>query len=142
MYARYTKDGPGVEIAGSRANRYLHSSLIALIREDAKAVDGVGVLDGDPLCGCQDWDGIYNLKIDMHESKAGRTEALVSFAVFKDVKPQDIRSLRITLAREKGAWRVFNVVDLSDPKAPFDLRKALEKEIGAAHRRHHQAVRR
>jgi hypothetical protein len=129
VYARYYRNGPGVEIAGSRANRYLHSSLIALTREDAKAVDGLGVLDGDPLCSCQDWDGIFDLKIDVHELKAGRAEASVSFALFKDAKPQDRRSLEITLAQEKGARRVFNVVDQSDPTAPFDLRKALEQEI-------------
>ena len=89
----------------------------------------MGVLDGDPLCGCQDWDGIFGLKIDVHEPKAGKAEALVSFAVFKDAKPQDVRSLLITLAQEKGAWRVYNVVDRSDTKAVFDLRDALEKEI-------------
>jgi hypothetical protein len=58
VYARYSRNGPGLEIAGPHADRYLHSSLIALIREDARAVEGVGVLDGDPICGCQDWDGI------------------------------------------------------------------------------------
>jgi len=131
IYARYSKNGPGVEIAGPRAKRYLHSSLIALLRNDARAVGPgeVGVLDGDPLCGCQDWDGIFGLKIDVHEPKAAKAEALVSFALFGDAKPQDVRSLRITLAQEKGAWRVYNVVDRSDAKAVFDLREALEKEI-------------
>ena len=131
VYALYYKNGPGVEIAGTHARRYLHSSLIALLREDARVVgpDEVGVLDGDPLCSCQDWDGIYNLKIDVHDPKAGKIEASVSFALFKDTKPQDVRSLVITLAQEKGAWRVYNVVDRSDPKVTFDLRKALEDEI-------------
>lgn len=131
IYARYPKGGSGVHFTGPRAGRYVHSSLIALLREDARAVGPgeVGVLDGDPLCGCQDWDGIYNLKIDVNVEDAGRADALVSFALFNPAKPQDRRSLEIALAQEKGAWRVFNVVDLSDPKAPFDLRKALEKEI-------------
>ena len=131
IYAQYQKNGPGVEVAGPHASRYLHSSLIALLRADARAVGPgeVGVLDGDPLCGCQDWDGIFGLKIDVHGPKAGKAEALVSFAVFKDAKPQDVRSLLITLAQEKGAWRVYDVVDRSDPKAVFDLREALDKEI-------------
>jgi hypothetical protein len=134
IYARYSKDGPGVEIAGPRAARYLHSSLIALLRKDARVVGPgeVGVLDGDPLCGCQDWDGIFELKMKVHEPKAGRAEAVVSFALFKDAKPQDMRSLVITLAQENGAWRVWDVVDRSDAKAEFDLRKALEREIRAA----------
>ena len=131
VYARYPKGGPGVDFTRPRAGRYVHSSLIALLREDARAVGPgeVGVLDGDPLCSCQDWDGIYNLKIDVNEDDAGRAEASVSFALFNPAKQQDRRSLEITLAQEKGAWRVFNVVDRSDPKAPFDLRKAMEEEI-------------
>lgn len=131
IYARYSKNGPGVKIAGPRAARYLHSSLIALLREDAKAAGPgeVGVLDGDPLCSCQDWEGIFGLQIDVHEPKADRVEASVSFALLKDAKPQDKRSLVITLAEEKSAWRVWDVVDHSDAKAVFDLRKALEDEI-------------
>ena len=89
----------------------------------------VGVLDGDPLCSCQDWDGIFDLKIDVHDGTQARAKATVSFALFKDVKPQERRSLEITLAREKTAWRVWNVVDHSDGKAVFDLREELEKEI-------------
>lgn len=131
VYTRYSKNGPGVEIAGPRAGRYLHSSLIGLLRQDARAVGPgeVGVLDGDPLCSCQDWDGIYDLKIDVHDPKDGRAEALVSFALFKDAKPQDRRSLMIALAQERGVWRVWNVVDRTDAKAVFDLRRELEKEI-------------
>lgn len=131
IYARYSKGGPGVDAGGPRAARYLHSSLITLLREDARAVGPgeVGVLDGDPLCGCQDWDGIFDLKIDVQEPRENRAEAMVSFALFKDAKPQDVRSLAITLASEKGAWRVWNVVDRSDPNAEFDLRAALKKEI-------------
>jgi len=91
----------------------------------------VGVLDGDPLCGCQDWDGIFDLKIDLHDLKANTAEASVSFALFKDAKPQDKRSLVITLAPEKRSWRVWDVLDRSDSKAEFDLRRELEKEIAS-----------
>lgn len=137
VYARYLKNGPGVEIGGAHAGQYLHSSLIALIREDARLVEGVGVLDGDPLCGCQDWDGIFDLNIDVHEPRAGRAEAHVSFALFARAKPEDMRSLVITLAQERGGWRVWNVVDRSDAKAVFDLRKELEKEIRSTRAKRH-----
>ncbi|MBS1802502.1 MAG: DUF3828 domain-containing protein [Acidobacteria bacterium] len=135
VYSRYYKNDPGVEIARPQARRYLHSSLIALLREDSRAVGPgeVGVLDGDPLCSCQDWDGIFNLKIDVREPKADRVEASVSFALSKNAKPQDRRSLMITLQLEKGAWRVWNVVDRSDAKAEFDLRSELQKEIASMH---------
>ena len=131
IYARYTKNGPGVEIGGPHAGGYLHSSLIALLRKDTRALGSgeVGVLDGDPFCSCQDWDGTYDLRIEVGEVKEDTAEALVSFALFKNAKPQDMRSLMITLAQEKGAWRVWNVVDRSDAKAVFDLRGELKKEI-------------
>lgn len=139
IYARYSKNGPGVEIAGPHAARYLHSSLIALLREDARVVgsEDIGVLDGDPLCSCQDWDGIYDLKMNMREPHAGKIEALVSFLVFKDAKPTDRRSLVITLAPEKGAWGVWNVVDRSDPKYVFDVRSELQKEIASLRTKEH-----
>jgi hypothetical protein len=133
MYARYSRNSPGVEVAGPHAARFLHTSLIALIRKDARAVGPgeVGVLDSDPLCACQDWDGIFDLRIDMRQAKADHAEALVSFSVFKNAKPQHRSSLVITLATEKGAWRVWNVVDRSDPKFNFDLRRELQKEISS-----------
>jgi len=133
IYARYHKGGPGVHVTGPSASRYLHPSLIALLREDSRLVGPgeVGVLDGDPLCGCQDWDGIFDLKIDLHDLKANTAEASVSFALFKDAKPQDKRSLVITLAPEKRSWRVWDVLDRSDSKAEFDLRRELEKEIAS-----------
>lgn len=134
-YSEFSK----VEETGPRGGRYLHSSLIALFREDLRAVgpNDVGVLDGDPFCGCQDMDGIYDLKIEVHEPNAGKAVASLSFAVFKDAKPQDRRSLVITLAQEKGAWRVWNVVDRSDAKFVFDLRRELEKEIASVRAKKH-----
>ena len=130
IYSRYHKGGSGIDVSGPRAGRYLHSSLLALLREDRRLASGeVGVLDGDPLCGCQDWDGIFNLKIEVREPQADKAEAKVSFSLFRDAKREDLRSLAITLAQEKGAWRVWNVVDHSNAPAVFDLRKELEKEI-------------
>jgi len=37
----------------------------------------------------------------------------------------------MTLASEHGAWRIWDIVDNSDPKAPFALRDELKKEIAA-----------
>jgi hypothetical protein len=62
-YKHYENGGKGVDFSGPRASLYFHSSLLALIRGDEKANGPgyVGVLDGDPVCGCQDWDGIRRL---------------------------------------------------------------------------------
>ncbi len=64
-YRLYEKGGKGVDFAGPRAGQYFHSSLVALIRDDIKAngPDNVPVVDSDPVCECQDWEGIWDLKI-------------------------------------------------------------------------------
>jgi hypothetical protein len=133
IYKRYGKGGPGVNTDGSRARLYFSSSLVSLLRADQKAVgpDEVGVLDGDPICGCQDWDAIHDLKIALTTSAPGRLKAAVSFALFgSDAKAeQSVRSLEMTLVAHAGQWRIDNIVDKSDPKAPFDLRAELVKEI-------------
>ncbi len=132
-FRTYDHGGPGVDFTGQHANQVFDSSLITLMREDQKVVgDGeVGVLDGDPICGCQDWDGIFDLKMKVRPINSDRVEAAVSFALFKQAATRDYRFITLTLSRERGNWRIYDVVDRSDPKAPFALRKELEKEIAA-----------
>jgi hypothetical protein len=129
-YAFYGKNGKGNPLT----SRYLHSSLSALMDADIKLNDGgVGVLDGDPVCGCQDWDGIWDLKIDVQVETPNRAVANVSFALNppKTRNKDSLRKLKYTLVPERGQWRIYNIVDESDPKAPFDLRKALELETAS-----------
>lgn len=130
-YRLYTKDGSGASFDGPQANRIFHSSLIALVYEDQRVVGSgyVGVMDGDPVCGCQDWDGIFNLDIDIRLLNRDRADAAVSFSLFEPPSLSDKRSLIVTLVRERGQWRIYDILDRSDPKAPFALRKALQKEI-------------
>jgi hypothetical protein len=131
VYHLYAKGGKGADWTGPKAGQYYHSSLLALIREDAKAAgpDNVPVLDADPVCSCQDLDGIFDLKIEVQPQAPDRAVAAVSFAVFKGGTKNDRRVLSITLASEKGAWRIYDILDNSDPKAPFALRAELKKDI-------------
>jgi Protein of unknown function (DUF3828) len=138
IYESYRKGGPGVDFTGPKSSRYFSSSLIALLHADQRAVgpDEVGVLDGDPLCGCQDWDAVHDLKIAITPFSADRIRASVSFALFgSDASPeQSIRSLEMTLVSQSGQWRIDDIIDESNAKAPFDLRAELEKEIrGSKH---------
>src|SRR5208337_2992845 len=84
VYQLYPKGGKGVDWTGPRASQYFHPSLIALMRADSKAAgpDNVPALDGDPICSCQDWEGIFDLKIDIQSPSPDRAEAAVSFALF------------------------------------------------------------
>jgi hypothetical protein len=133
LYRHYANHGSGLDFSGTKALKYLDPSLNALLDADVKAVgpNEVGVLDGDPICSCQDWDGIWNLKIDIQRVSPERALAAVSFALFdpKDGKKPDLRALKMTLAAQHGEWRIWDIVDNSDPKAPFALRAELKKEI-------------
>ena len=130
VYRQYENHGKGINLTGSSAGKFFHSSLISLIKKDERAVaPEVGVLDGDPICSCQDWDGIWDLKIAIEMPDSARAIAFVSFSLSKDSSASDRRSLEITLAPEKGQWRIYNVFDKTDPHAPFDLRAALTAEI-------------
>lgn len=141
LYRRYDHHGPGVDFSGAKGRNTFDASLNALMDTDAKAVgpNEVGVLDGDPICGCQDWEGIWDLKIAMQMQSESRAKAAVSFALFapktgSNIRAgagadRDLRSLEMTLVRESSGWRIDNIVDKSDPKHPFDLRAELEKEI-------------
>jgi hypothetical protein len=133
LYRQYGKGGKGVALSGPQAQRVFDASLLALIRADEKAngPDQVGVLDGDPICSCQDWDALRDLKIALDPPTAGRTVARVSFALFagKNGTPEDRRRLEITLASQQGQWRVWDVLDTSEPGYPFALRAELSKDI-------------
>jgi len=122
-------------MTGPKASQVFDSSLIALMRADLKAggPGKVPVLDGDPVCSCQDWEGIWDLKIDVQLESLERARAKVSFALFnpKDGKKPDLRVLKMTLSSQHGAWRIWDIVDNSDPKAPFALRDELNKDLAA-----------
>ena len=138
VYKLYAHHGPGIDFTGPKARGVFDPSLIALFRADQKSLgpDEVGVLDGDPICSCQDWDGIWNLKIAIQPLRDGRAKAAVSFALFAPQAgtDRDLRSLEMTLVSVGGQWRIWDILDKSDPKAPFDLRAELEKEIHSSKR--------
>ncbi len=133
LYRHYTNHGKGIDFSGPRALNYFDASLNALMDADAKAAgpNEVGVLDGDPICSCQDWEGIWDLKIDVQMLGKDEARASVTFALFapKAGANRDFRSLDMILLRTGSQWRIDNILDKSDPKAPFDLRAELEKEI-------------
>ena len=84
LYRQYDHHGPGVDFSGAKGRNVFDASLNALMDADAKAVgpNEVGVLDGDPICGCQDWEGIWDLQIALQMLGESRAKAAVSFALF------------------------------------------------------------
>lgn len=133
IYRHYESGGDGIDIGDQRANQYFAHSLLALVRADARAAGpgNVGAIDADPVCACQDWDGIWQLNIDVKMKPPGKAEADVSFSLSS---PQShttsaSRRLHIKLISEHGGWRIDDIIDLTDPKIPYALRKALLDDI-------------
>lgn len=91
----------------------------------------MGAIDADPICACQDWDGIWRLAIDVKVEAPGYAEAGVSFSLWPPQgHPNSApRKLDIKLISEHGGWKIDDIIDRTDPKTPYDLRKALVDDI-------------
>ena len=133
IYRHYEHGGKGISIDGPNADRYFASSLLALVRADAKAAgpEYVGAIDADPVCACQDWEGIWDLSIDVKGQSPNHLDADVSFSLSppQNHSKDALRRLHFKLIVERGGWKMDDITDLSDPKAPFALRKALVDDI-------------
>jgi hypothetical protein len=139
VYQHYQHGAKGIDFVGPNAALYFHSSLLALIHADVKA-SGPGevpaALDADPVCACQDWDGIWDLKIDIHLETPRRARANVSFWLWapKNRANDTMRQLAITLVPEHGAWRIYDIEDNSDSSTTFALRKLIQDDIATVGR--------
>ncbi len=133
IYSHYQNGGEGIAFDGARASQYFYSSLLELERADVKAT-GAGdapAIDYDPICGCQDWEGIWNLDIEIQVESPERVIADVSFAISdpKKTSTDATRRLEITLITERGNWRIFDILDQSDPKLTSSVRQLLQKDL-------------
>lgn len=133
IYRHYENGGNGINIGNRDADRYFSASLLALVRADVKAAgpQNVGAIDADPVCACQDWEGIWNLNIVVKVGLARHAEAAVSFSLSppRNHRNDASRRLSIRLNSERGGWKIDDIIDLTDPKAPYALRNALHDDI-------------
>ncbi len=133
VYQHYQHGAKGIDFDGPGAGLYYHSSLLSLIRADIKAngPDNVPAVDFDPVCGCQDWDGIWDLRTEIQMASPKRVLASISFALNgpKDRASDSLRKLEFTLVPERGGWRIYDILDESDPHNTFALRKLIEDDL-------------
>jgi hypothetical protein len=132
VYQHYQHGRKGIDFTGPKAGAYYHSSLVDLIRADIKANrPDIPAIDYDPVCGCQDWDGIWDLRIDLTPESAQKMVANLSFSL-RDPKyheKDELRRLKITLVAENSGWRIYDILDQSDPKTIFSMRKLLVDDL-------------
>lgn len=111
----------------ARPGRVFAAPLVAEIREDARLSRGeVGYMDADPLCQCQDPDGMRPTIREI--GRPGRSAATVH--VLLDFGGSDRRDLRLRLVRTAAGWRVADVVTADDPSMLDSLRRFNRRRSG------------
>jgi hypothetical protein len=122
LYSQYEHPSSlhGPDILGKQAASVFSPGLLALIRKEENATPpgDSGKLDFDPVCSCQDPDG---LKLtDLHVSVRGANKALATATLsFPDSAKIEVR---LSLLWTPQNWRVD---DISTKEVP-SLRKLLE----------------
>ena len=104
LYAAYQGGDP--DYLGRDARRTFAPQLLALIRRDAASAPAgeVGILDGDPICDCQDPGGLRLKRLAVRHTGPGRVRADVTLRF-----PDETRSMRLSLVAVHGRWRVADV---------------------------------
>jgi hypothetical protein len=103
--------------------------LLGAINEDSKLANGeVGYLDGDPICQCQESDGMRPAVTAVTHQGATKATVAVSIGWPHD-KP---RPIRFSLVRAAQGWRIADVSSADEPS----LLKALEDSNRKARAKH------
>jgi hypothetical protein len=106
-----------------RLDRTFAPELAAAIREDERLAKGeVDYLDGDPLCGCQDYERITATIRSLRLPSRRTASALVRVNLGID----HLRDLRLELMRTPAGWRIADVVS-SEGSLLRALRRANRK---------------
>ena len=122
LYRAYERT-PQVNYLGSRAPTIFSPRLLALIRRDEQSAKGdVGALDGDPICDCQDPDGIRLVDLDVGPAGPGRATARVQVR-FAEGRAE---AMTLDLVSVRGRWRID---DVHTPETP-SLVRLLEMGVG------------
>lgn len=114
-------------VASSRKNvhidwtKWADPSLVSLLRRSQELTprDEVPSLNGDPICGCQDWV----IPAVAVTTKPGRDGEVLGTASFSNQGTR--KTVRHRLVRAGGTWRIADIMDADTPS----LRAFLEKDI-------------
>jgi len=109
--------------------RYFAPKLLAAIKEDARLAHGeVGYVDGDPICQCQDPDGMHARIARI--TPQGANKATVQVII--DWVDSTARRVRFNLVRTAGGWRIADVSSSDEPS----LLQAIEDSNRKARAKH------
>jgi hypothetical protein len=121
LYQAYGRGDPEYLDAGAR--KVFASHLLDLIRRDkARTPAGdVGTLDWDPICSCQDTDGMKVARVDITKGSArSRAHAVVSLRFASEAE-----TVKLDLVASKGGWRIADIHTKDTPSLVALLEKSL-----------------
>jgi hypothetical protein len=129
----YHRDEKGVGFS----KKFLHSDLLAQIDADLKAAgnDDVPVAgDGDLVCDCHEWNGIWIEKLDVKMENPERASAIASFSIFSNKRKEALtRTVKYLLVPEHGQWRIYDIIYLIGGTGangkPLSLRDQIRDDI-------------
>jgi hypothetical protein len=128
LYAGYQHGEPNY-LSHRDAPRVFAPKLLALIhRDEARAKGEVGILDGDPICDCQDAGGLKLMKLDVAPAGAGHAQAKAKISL-----DGDMRDLTLDLVGDGKAWRVADVHSADTPSLVGLLEDSLRKQAKPHH---------
>jgi hypothetical protein len=103
-YQAYSRPDAPSSLDPTQERRIFSPALLADIRRDRPASGEVGKLDHDPLCDCQDPDGLKVISITVAPATHGRAVAHVRLMFNVAITP-----ITLTLVETHSGWRVDDV---------------------------------
>ncbi len=119
LYRAYAHRAP--DYLGGQRRRVFSPRLLSLIQRDRLLTPPgeVGALDGDPICDCQDPDGLTDVQVAVSGAGPGRAVARVRFRFSSEA-----RAATLDLVAVHGQWRVDDVHTKDTPSLADLLRDA------------------
>lgn len=120
LYSHYNGDATNTSFSptGDQASQWFDKEMVALMAEDSRLANGeVGALDGDPVCGCQDFGKLSaDIKIEKISAAAARANVIVTEtdAAFS-AEARKPRIFTYDLVKEGDDWRIHDIATKDMP---------------------------
>ena len=112
LYQRYTADADFSSLGKDEARIY-SASVMRLIKADQRRTPAgdQAALDADPLCQCQDEDGLKLVDMKSVAVSASKVQVVVTIKLQK--QSPALTKLRLHLIHEPNGWRVDDVLPIT-----------------------------
>jgi hypothetical protein len=130
LYSHYPSkpEGTTFDPTGKNASKVFEPGMIAAFREDSRLANGeVGFIGEDPLCQCQDDDGLKPKVVSVTMTGPKAADAVVNLQYRAETLV-----LTLHLVPVHGAWRIYDLSTKDVTSYRADLLKA-NKDAAAPH---------